>query len=72
MKTTKSKSTSTTNTKRSDCKSRATNSTHTTQKNKKSANRSSSESQSDPYGSYTGNPVGMGKFELPIQDADDL
>lgn len=33
---------------------------------------SSQESEADPFGSYTGNPVGWGIGELPIQDVDDL
>ena len=33
---------------------------------------SSQESESDPFGSYTGNPVGWGIDEPPVQDADDL
>ena len=32
----------------------------------------SSESDSDALGSYTGNPVGFGKYADPVQDADDL
>lgn len=39
---------------------------------KKSAKNSSQESDSDPLGSYTGNPLGWGKYSDPIQDADDL
>lgn len=31
-----------------------------------------SESEADPFGSYTGNPNGFGKYEQPVQDADDL
>ncbi len=54
-------------------------STHNTKKTK-SAGRASNcrgcknnmESKEDPDGSYTGNPVGLGKYEQPIQDADDL
>ena len=34
--------------------------------------KSSQESESDPSGSYTGNPVGWGKDDVPVQDADDL
>lgn len=33
---------------------------------------SEQESEADPFGSYTGNPVGWGVNEPPIQDADDL
>ena len=32
----------------------------------------SQESSSDPDGSYTGNPIGQGKYSVPVQDADDL
>lgn len=34
--------------------------------------KSSQESENDPSGSYTGNPVGWGKDAVPVQDADDL
>lgn len=34
--------------------------------------KSSSESDADPDGSYTGNPVGWGKYAKPVQDVDDL
>lgn len=35
--------------------------------------KSASEStDSDPDGSYTGNPSGWGKYARPVQDADDL
>ena len=34
--------------------------------------RSSQESESDPSGSYTGNPIGWGIDALPVQDANDL
>ncbi|MGN1040344.1 MAG: hypothetical protein ACI4QL_02840 [Candidatus Fimimonas sp.] len=40
-------------------------------KSQKSA-KSSQESDTDPSGSYTGNPVGWGKNARPEQDADDL
>jgi hypothetical protein len=33
---------------------------------------SSQESESDPFGSYTGKPVGWGIDEPTVQDADDL
>ena len=38
----------------------------------KTSRNSSQEEDSDPYGSYTGNPVGWGKYAEPVQDADDL
>lgn len=34
--------------------------------------KNSQESDTDPAGSYTGNPVGWGKYAVPVQDADDL
>ena len=34
--------------------------------------KSDTESDLDPLGAYTGNPVGLGKYEKPVQDADDL
>ncbi len=39
---------------------------------RKTRNSADTESDSDPLGSYTGNPVGLGKYEKPVQDADDL
>ena len=33
---------------------------------------SAQESESDPFGSYTGNPVGWGIDDTPVQDTDDL
>ena len=39
---------------------------------KKNAKNSSQEDEGDPFGSYTGNPLGWGKYEEPVQDADDL
>lgn len=39
---------------------------------KNTRNNSDSESDSDPFGSYTGNPSGFGKYAEPVQDADDL
>ena len=38
----------------------------------KGTKNSSQEDESDPLGSYTGNPVGWGKYAEPVQDADDL
>ncbi len=40
--------------------------------NKSKANKNSQESSTDPDGSYTGNPIGFGRYEMPVQDADDL
>ena len=39
---------------------------------KSNSKNSSEESDSDPQGSYTGNPVGWGKYAEPVQDVDDL
>ena len=44
----------------------------TTGASKSTSKSKSQESESDPFGSYTGNPVGLGKYEQPVQDADDL
>ena len=44
----------------------------TTGASKSTSKSKSQESESDPFGSYTGNPVGFGKYEKPVQDADDL
>lgn len=52
-------------------KSKNTKSSNSTKKTSKSS-KSSTESDSDPSGSYTGNPVGWGKYAVPVQDADDL
>ena len=38
----------------------------------KNCKNSSQEDEGDPLGSYTGNPVGWGKYADPVQDADDL
>ena len=38
----------------------------------RNSKHSSQEEESDPFGSYTGNPVGWGKYADPVQDADDL
>ena len=39
---------------------------------KKNSKNSSQEDEGDPQGSYTGNPIGWGKYAEPVQDADDL
>ena len=42
-------------------------------KNGKTCKKSNSqESNADPDGSYTGNPLDAGKFSKPVQDVDDL
>ena len=38
----------------------------------RNAKNSSQEDESDPLGSYTGNPLGWGKYAQPVQDVDDL
>lgn len=38
----------------------------------KNCKSSSQEEEGDPQGSYTGNPIGWGKFAEPVQDVDDL
>lgn len=50
---------------------KTSNSGSNSKKSQKSA-KSSQESDADPSGSYTGNPVGWGKNAKPVQDADDL
>ena len=71
MNSTKSTGTRTSNTKTSNktkgCSNKSCGKYIT--KNSKS---SAQESESDPSGSYTGNPVGWGKYADPVQDADDL
>ena len=56
------------NTKTSNCK----NSTNCGGSGKKDCKNDSQESDSDPAGSYTGNPQGWGKYSQPVQDVDDL
>ena len=69
MKSTKNCSGTAKNTKSKNTKS--TNCSSSSKKNCKNS-KSSTESDSDPSGSYTGNPVGWGKYAIPVQDADDL
>ena len=69
MKSTKNCSGTAKNSKSKSGKS--SNCSNTSKKNSKDS-KSSSESDSDPSGSYTGNPVGWGKYADPVQDADDL
>ena len=38
----------------------------------KNSKNSSQEDEGDPFGSYTGNPLGWGKYADPVQDVDDL
>ena len=73
MKSTKStntKSAKSTNTK-SNCSGSKSKSSNCSGSKKNSKN-SSQEDEGDPLGSYTGNPVGWGKYAEPVQDADDL
>lgn len=69
MKSTKNCSGTAKNTKSKNTK---TNNCSNTTKNSKNAKSSSTEGESDPDGSYTGNPIGWGKYAEPVQDADDL
>lgn len=39
---------------------------------KRNSKSSEQEEEGDPQGSYTGNPIGWGKYADPVQDADDL
>lgn len=76
MKSTKN-STSTKSTKSAkgcDCGSKNTSASSSKKSGGGSRNskNSSQEEDSDPFGSYTGNPVGWGKYAEPVQDADDL
>ena len=69
MKSTKNCSgTKTCNTKSKNAKSTSSAGGKKPSKNTKS----SQESDSDPLGSYTGNPKGWGIGAVPVQDADDL
>ena len=71
MKSTKNASTKSaknTKTGSSNCK----NKTSDCGGSKRNSKSSSQEDESDPQGSYTGNPIGWGKFAEPVQDADDL
>ena len=38
----------------------------------RNSKNSSQEDEGDPFGSYTGNPLGWGKYAEPVQDVDDL
>jgi hypothetical protein len=38
----------------------------------KKGGKRSGESETDPDGSYTGNPLGWGMYAQPVQDVDDL
>lgn len=69
MKSTKNCSGTAKNTKSKNTKS--TGSSNSSKKSSKSQ-KSSQEGDSDPLGSYTGNPIGWGKYADPVQDADDL
>ena len=69
MKSTKNcSSTKTSNTKSKNTKSAS----HNGGKKACKGSKSSQESDSDPLGSYTGNPTGWGKYAPPVQDVDDL
>ena len=72
MKSTKSTNTkSAKNTKSSNCAgSKGKGSSNCSAK--KSTKNSAQEEEGDPLGSYTGNPIGWGKYADPVQDVDDL
>lgn len=78
MNSTKSTGTKSSNAKTTGktkgCSNKASNCSNCGGKSSRSKNSKSSaqESDSDPSGSYTGNPVGWGKYADPVQDADDL
>ena len=59
------------------CSNSGAKNTSNTSSNKSSggtrnSKNSSQEDESDPFGSYTGNPLGWGKYADPVQDVDDL
>ena len=59
------------------CSNTSAKKTNSTAKNScgggsRTGKHSSQEEESDPFGSYTGNPLGWGKYADPVQDADDL
>ena len=73
MKSTKSSNTkSAKNTKSSNCSQTKGKGASNCSSSKKNAKNSSQEEEGDPLGSYTGNPIGWGKYDEPVQDADDL
>ncbi len=71
MKSTKNTSKPAKSSKTSGC-SNSQNKTSDCCGNKRNSKSSSQEEDGDPQGSYTGNPIGWGKFAEPVQDADDL
>ena len=71
MKSTKSTNTKSAKSTKSNCagsKGKSSNCSNS----KKSTKNSSEEGEGDPQGSYTGNPIGWGKYADPVQDVDDL
>ena len=73
MKSTKSSSTkSTKNTKSNSCSQTKGKGASNCSGSKKNCKNSSQEEEGDPQGSYTGNPIGWGKYADPVQDVDDL
>lgn len=60
------------NTKTSGCSNSKSKSSDCCGGSKRNSKSSSQEEEGDPQGSYTGNPIGWGKFAEPVQDADDL
>ena len=73
MKSTKSSNTkSAKNTKSSNCSGAKGKGASNCSNSKRSTKNSAQEEEGDPQGSYTGNPIGWGKYEEPVQDVDDL
>ena len=77
MKSTKNTNTKSAKSAKGCCNSGAKNTmSHSSSKKSgggtRNSKNSSQEDESDPLGSYTGNPVGWGKYAEPVQDADDL
>ena len=75
MKSTKSTNTKQAKSTKGCCSSSAKKTSNCSSKKSggaKNSKHSSQEEESDPFGSYTGNPLGWGKYAEPVQDADDL
>ncbi len=78
MKNTTSTKNNTTNTK--NCKTKSCTNSKSSKGSKNCSNTMTEDScedcprgcNTDPLGSYTGNPTGFGKYSRPVQDADDL
>ena len=76
MKSTKSTGTKSTKSAKGCCNSSAKKTSNCSSKKTgggtRNSKNSSQEDEGDPYGSYTGNPLGWGKYADPVQDVDDL